>query len=124
MKQKAQWLSQVRTRSNTAEDTSAPRGSPAVFRTETAMVPDPGPAHHELELGLVGGQVVLDDVAGHRPVDRQQLVTGPEAGTGGGGGGRDDDHPRCRRHSRRRHHPRLSPPSVPPGVGEDAQSGR
>ena len=31
MKQNSQWLSQVRTRSNTALDTSAPSGSPAEF---------------------------------------------------------------------------------------------
>ena len=35
MKQNAQWLSHVRMRSKTADDTSIPSGSPAALRTRT-----------------------------------------------------------------------------------------
>ena len=63
MKQNSQWLSQVRTWSNRADCTSTPRGSPASLSTATSSV-QPAPPHVELELGLVGQQLVLDDVAG------------------------------------------------------------
>src|SRR5580658_280737 len=41
MKQNSQWLSQVRTRSNSAEETSAPRASPADFPTTSDSSPWP-----------------------------------------------------------------------------------
>src|ERR1700691_4497983 len=37
MKQNAQWLSQVRMRSNTAEDTSTPKGSPGILAILTSL---------------------------------------------------------------------------------------
>jgi hypothetical protein len=37
MKQKSQWLSQVRTRSNTADETSTPMGSPACLEISTTI---------------------------------------------------------------------------------------
>ena len=47
MKQKAQWLSQVRIRSKTAEETSTPSGSPASLPTRTTR----GAVHRRGERG-------------------------------------------------------------------------
>ena len=41
------------------------------------------PAHLELQLGLVGEQLVLDDVTGELAVHGDDLVAGLEAGPGG-----------------------------------------
>ncbi len=65
MKQNSQWLSQVRTRSKTAEDTSAPRGSPGSLATRRATGSVcAATADHEVQIGLVDQQAVLDDVPG------------------------------------------------------------
>ena len=53
MKQNSQWLSHVRTRSKTAEDTSVPSGSPASLRTGMAKGPRPAAADDEVQLGFV-----------------------------------------------------------------------
>ena len=45
---------------------------------------EPAPAHLELQLGLVGQQLVLDDVSGELAVHGDDLVAGLEAGPGGG----------------------------------------
>ena len=78
MKQNSQWLSQVRTRSKTAEETSTPSGSPGVLATtRTAREPRAGAPDDELEVvGSSTSRLVLDDVAGRAPVERDELVAG------------------------------------------------
>ena len=58
MKQNSQWLSQVRTWSNSAECTSMPSGSPAALATSTVQL-EPAPADLEHQVGLVDEQPVL-----------------------------------------------------------------
>ena len=94
MKQNSQWLSHVRTRSNTALCTSTPSGSPSPFETSTIKL-DPAPHDIELELGLVGEQLPLDDVAGNLAVEARDLVAGREPGQRGGRTGRDGDDEGC-----------------------------
>ena len=54
MKQNSQWLSQVRTWSNSAELTPRrPSGSPVALRHLDGEL-EPAPAHLELDVGLVG----------------------------------------------------------------------
>ena len=78
MKQNSQWLSHVRTRSNTALDTSAPSGSPARLATDQLQL-DAAAVDLELEVGSSVQQLPLDDVARHAAVDAQDLVTGTQA---------------------------------------------
>ena len=80
MKQNSQWLSQVRTRSKIAAETSSPSGSPACFDDRDLEL-DPAADDLEVDDGLVGEQLVLDDVPGHLPVHRAELVAGPDPGT-------------------------------------------
>ena len=61
MKQNSQWLSQVRTSSNTGESTSTPSGVPASFEHIDRQV-EATPAHVDAHLGVVGQHPVLDDV--------------------------------------------------------------
>ena len=57
MKQNGQWLSQVRTRSNTALASSSPSGAPSAL--STARLPlEAAPPHVELDLGAVDLQLV------------------------------------------------------------------
>ncbi len=79
MKQNSQWLSQVRTRSNTAEETSMPSGSPASLDTDDVGGPVHAAPDHEVQLGLVDQQAVLDDVTGRTAVERQELVARNES---------------------------------------------
>ena len=84
MKQNSQWLSQVRTRSKTAEETSMPSGSPGSLRTVTAKGSGtPATTDHEVQIGLVHQQAVLDDVTGRAAVEREELIAGPESGQRG-----------------------------------------
>ena len=62
MKQNGQWLSQVRTRSNTALASSRPSGAPAALSTTTELL-EPAAAQLELDTRLVGLDLVADDVA-------------------------------------------------------------
>ena len=55
MKQNSQWLSHVRTRSNTALDTSTPSGSPAALGDRDDEL-EPAAAELELDFGFVGGE--------------------------------------------------------------------
>ena len=64
MKQNGQWLSQVRTRSNTALSSSRPSGTPASFSTPDLAL-EPAPAQLDLDHGLVGLHLVADDVPQH-----------------------------------------------------------
>ena len=82
MKQNSQWLSQVRTWSNRAASTSMPSGSLPARATVTVTL-EAAPAQVELELGLVGQQLVLDDVSGDLAVHGDDLVAGEQAGPGG-----------------------------------------
>ena len=91
MKQNGQWLSQVRTRSNTALASSRPSGAPAAFSTTHELL-EPAAADLELDARLVGLDLVADDVAHRLAVEREQLVTGEEPGGS------------CRRAGRDRHH--------------------
>ena len=61
MKQKAQWLSHVVTRSKIAEQTAMPSGSPACFSTRPRS--SAAPAELEGDDGFVGEQLVVDHVA-------------------------------------------------------------
>ena len=84
MKQNSQWLSQVRIRSKTAEDTSTPSGSPGSLATRTTTGPVPPAApDHEVQIGLVDQQAVLDDVPGCRAVEGEELVPGPQPARSG-----------------------------------------
>ena len=67
MKQNSQWLSQVRTWSNSALSTSAPSGSPARFSAVERQL-EAAAAEVDLHLGLVGQQAPPEDVAGHLAV--------------------------------------------------------
>ena len=96
MKQNSQWLSHVRTRSNTALDTSTPSDSPAAFSIEKENF-EPTAADVEVDLGVVGSQLPLDDVAGRDAVDAEDLVADRHAGfSGRGGGAHRHDHGRER----------------------------
>ena len=57
MKQNGQWLSHVRTRSNTALASSRPSGAPAAFST-THDALEPAAAHLELDARAVGLELV------------------------------------------------------------------
>ena len=82
MKQNSQWLSHVRTRSNTALDTSTPSDSPGCLLDRERQL-EPTAADVEIDLGVVGGQLPLDDVAGHVAVDADDLVADRDAGCSG-----------------------------------------
>ncbi len=70
MKQNAQWLSQVRMRSKTAEDTSTPNGSPAALSTRTRRGSGrTGASDHDAQVGGVGQALEIDDVARLVPVE-------------------------------------------------------
>ena len=97
MKQNSQWLSQVRTRSNTALDTSTPSDSPARLSIVEREV-DTAAADVEVDLGVVGGELPLDDVARHRSVDADDLVAHRDPVFGGRRpGGNRHDHGRSDR---------------------------
>ncbi len=91
MKQNGQWLSQVRTRSNTALGEIEPQGRARGLVDRHELL-EPAPADLELDARLVGLDLVSDDVAHHLAVEREQLVTGEEPGGS------------CRRAGRDRHH--------------------
>ena len=59
-----------------------PSGSPPVPDDGHGQL-EAAPAHLELELGLVGQQLVLDDVSGDLAVHGDDLVAGQQAGPGG-----------------------------------------
>ena len=87
MKQNSQWLSQVRTRSNRAEATSIPSGSPRPpwprARSSSSMPPR---RTSRLEARpRPTSRLVLDDVAGSWPSTDDELVAGEEAGVGAPG---------------------------------------
>ena len=84
MKQNSQWLSHVRTRSNTADETSMPSGSPGSLRDgHRERLIEPAATDHEVQLGLVHQEAVLDDVTGRATVEREELITGTESGQRG-----------------------------------------
>ena len=84
MKQNSQWLSHVRTRSKTAEDTSAPSGSPASFaHPEGQGLVDAAAAHDQVEVGFVHQQAVLDHVTRRPAVEEEDLVARSQAGAVG-----------------------------------------
>ena len=92
MKQNSQWLSHVRTRSNTAlDDLGAERlAGPSL---EADALVEPAATELDVELGLVDQQLPLDDVARHLAVERDDLVARAQTGPLGGGPCRDaDDH--------------------------------
>ena len=112
MKQNSQWLSHVRTRSNTADCTSTPRVSPARLATLDREL-DTAPDHVELDIGLVGRQPPLDHVRGASPSTRTTSSPGcnPARAAGepgatetisGNEGAVDMAEPGYRRHSRGR----------------------
>ena len=68
MKQNGQWLSQVRTRSKTALAEPSPSGAPGAFSHDDPTL-EPAASHLELDLRLVGVELVADDVAHHLTVD-------------------------------------------------------
>ena len=83
MKQNAQWLSQVRIRSKTAEETSTPSGSPALLVDPH----DPGQrragaANEDAEVARVAEALEIDDVARLLPVNAEELVTHGQTGAG------------------------------------------
>ena len=83
MKQKAQWLSQVRMRSNTAEDTSTPNGSPGSLSMLTSRGQGrAGALDHDAEVVGVGQLLEIDDVARLLPVEGEQLIAHGQAGPG------------------------------------------
>ena len=110
MKQKGQWLSQVRTRSKTALASSRPSGSPAGFSTTTDAL-EPAATELELDVGLVGLQLVADDVAHRLAVDAEELVAGRESRRRSRRAGRD------RHHSGGRHDTSLRDAGAAPGDG-------
>ncbi len=88
MKQNSQWLSHVRTRSNTALDTSMPSDAPARLLDRHRQI-EAATTDVEFDVGLVGRHLPLDDVAWHLAVDPNDLVTGETPTTSAGG--RSDD---------------------------------
>ena len=79
MKQNGQWLSHVRTRSNTGPVSAAPRGSPARFSI-THLPLEPAASQLQLDDGLVDLELITDDVAHGLTVDGTELVAGAESG--------------------------------------------
>ena len=91
MKQNGQWLSQVRTRSNTALSRSRPSDAPGGLLDQHELL-EPATADFELDGGLVGLDLVPDDVAHHLAVEREQLVAGKQPGGISRRAGRDRHH--------------------------------
>ncbi len=60
-----------------------PSGSLPSRRTVTVAL-QAAPAQLELELGLVGEELVLDDISGNLPAHGDDLVAGEQASPGGG----------------------------------------
>ena len=83
MKQNAQWLSQVRMRSKTAEETSTPSGSPASLSTRTTRGRG-APARRTRTLRSLGvaESLEIDDVARLVPVEAEELVAHGQTGPG------------------------------------------
>ncbi len=73
MKQNGQWLSQVRTRSNTALASSTPSGAPVGLVDHDRARARPA-ADLELDARPVDLELVRDDVAEILAVDREHLV--------------------------------------------------
>ena len=83
MKQNAQWLSQVRIRSKTAEETSTPSGSPAPLPTRTTRGRRrTGAANEDAEVARVAEALEIDDVARLLPVNAEELVSHGQTGAG------------------------------------------
>ena len=98
MKQNGQWLSQVCTRSNTALASSSPSGAPAGLSTRIVRSRPPRRTSSST-VGLVGLQLVADDVAKILTVDGDDLVAREQPRLRGvrfGGDGNDTG----RRHDR------------------------
>ena len=83
MKQNGQWLSHVRTRSNTALVEVEPERRARGLLDQHELL-EPAAADLELDARLVGLDLVPDDVAHHLAVEREQLVTGEEPGGSAG----------------------------------------
>ena len=95
MKQKSQWLSHVRTWSNSAElDLGPERLALALGHLDRDV--EAAPAELDLEIGLVGQQPPLDHVAGHLAVQGHDLVARADARSLGRRAGRDSDDQRGR----------------------------
>ena len=74
MKQKAQWLSQVRMRSKTAEETSTPEGLARVLvDLDQARQIGPGALDQDLEVVGVTELLEIDDVARFLTVEGEEL---------------------------------------------------
>ena len=83
MKQKAQWLSQVRMRSKTAEETSTPSGSPVrLVHPDHPGQGRAGAPHEDTEVPGVAQALEIDDVARLVTVQAQELVAHGQAGPG------------------------------------------
>ena len=91
MKQNGQWLSQVRTRSNTALASSSPSGLAGAL-VDDHLALEPAAPQLELDVWLVGLDLVLDDVAHRLAVEREELVAGEEPRGVRRGAGRDRHH--------------------------------
>ena len=88
MKQNGQWLSQVRTRSNTAlVELEAERRAVGLVDLDDPL--QPAPAQLELDVRAVGLELVRDHVAHRLAVDREHLVADDDARPRGRGSGRD-----------------------------------
>ena len=88
MKQNSQWLSQVRTASNTADSTSTPERLARRLLDPDGEV-QAAPGDLDLEVRVVDQDLVADDVSGCLAVQGSQLVTGAQPGAVGRGPGRD-----------------------------------
>ena len=97
MKQNSQWLSQVRTRSNSAEDTSIPGTSPASLRSCTVSSSWPRRTSSSGSASSTRRRYSITS-RGTRPSTASSSSSDPEAGPLRRGGGRHGDHPR-RRHA-------------------------
>ena len=96
MKQNGQWLSQVRTRSNTAlVELEAERRARGLLDDHELL--EPAAPDLELDARLVGLDLVADDVAHRLTVEREELVAGEEPRGVGGRTGRDRHHTGGRR---------------------------
>src|ERR1039458_3803095 len=93
MKQNGQWLSQVRTRSKTAEATKSPSGSPSALWTTTTAAAGGGTPDEQRDVPRVGELLVPDDVGRSRAVHLDEPIALRDAGGVGGRAlddGRDD----------------------------------
>ena len=83
MKQNAQWLSQVRIRSKTAEETSTPSGSPThLVDPDHPWQGRAGAANEDAEVARVAEALEIDDVTRFVPINAEELVAHGQTGPG------------------------------------------